>query len=369
MLGLFMLVPVLALYAHALPGATPFLVGLALGIYGLTQALCQIPFGILSDRIGRRPVIAAGLLVFVAGSAIGALAQHVVPVLIGRAVQGAGAVSGATLALVADLTRAEQRTKVMALIGISIGAAFALAFVLGPALDALIGLRGLFIAAGACACAAIGVLHLCVPQGPVTPRATSSLHEVLAVRELAPAFFGVLALHLVLAATFVAAPVALRDGLGLASGEHYRVYLPALVASLALVAPLMIASTRARFLQLIAVLAVGALALAEFLLTHGWGKTGLTYIGLIIFFTAFNFLEAALPGLISRLAPAAHKGAALGAYATFQFLGMFAGGIIGGLVAQYWGFNLVPLACGFICLIWLAVTLGIWRPEPVSSFS
>ena len=355
MLGLFMLVPVLALYANQLAGATPFMVGLTLGIYGLTQACLQIPFGSLSDRIGRRPVIAVGLVIFAVGSGIAALAHHILPILIGRAVQGAGAVSGATLALAADLTRECQRTKVMAIIGVSIGIAFSTAFVLGPLIDSAVGLTGLFIASGVAGALALPVLFLLVPVPPVQARrATPISWATVTAPELRVLYFGVLALHLVLAASFVAIPIDLREGLGLASAQHHTVYLPVLLVSILLVAPLIRLSMKPGWLMWVSRFAIGLLGVAELLIWLTWHHRIGTYIALVIFFTAFNFLESSLPSLISRVAPQAYKGTALGAYATFQFLGMFLGGTLGGLVAGRVGFALVPCFCAGLCLLWLS---------------
>ena len=358
MLGLFMLVPVLALYANQLAGATPFMVGLTLGIYGLTQACLQIPFGTLSDRIGRRPVIAMGLVIFTLGSAIAAFAHHILPILLGRAVQGAGAVSGATLALAADLTRESQRTKVMAIIGVSIGVAFSVAFVLGPLIDSAVGLKGLFIASGLAGALALPVLFLLVPVPPTQARRITPISwAAVAAPELRILYFGVLALHLVLAASFVAIPVDLREGLGLPSARHHTVYLPVLLMSILLVAPLIRLSMKPRWLMTISRLAIGLLGVAELLIWLTWHHRFGTYVALTVFFTAFNFLESSLPSLISRVAPPAYKGTALGAYATFQFLGMFIGGTFGGLVAGHMGFSFVPCLCAGLCLAWLAGAL------------
>lgn len=358
MLGLFMLVPVLALYANQLAGATPFMVGLTLGIYGLTQACLQIPFGTLSDRIGRKPVIAIGLVIFTLGSAVAAFAHHILPVLLGRAVQGAGAVSGATLALAADLTRESQRTKVMAIIGVSIGVAFSVAFVLGPMIDGAVGLNGLFVASGVAGALALPVLFYLVPT-PVAQvrRATPISWSAVAAPELRVLYFGVLALHLVLAASFVAIPVDLREGLSLPASRHHTVYLPVLLVSILLVAPLIRVSMRPGWLMRVSRLAIGLLCVAELLLWLTWHHRIGTYIALTVFFTAFNFLESSLPSLISRVAPPAYKGTALGAYATFQFLGMFIGGTLGGLVADRGGFALVPCVCAGLCLLWFAAAV------------
>ena len=358
MLGLFMLVPVLALYADQLAGATPFMVGLTLGIYGLTQACLQIPFGGLSDRVGRRPVIAAGLVIFTLGSAVAAVAHHILPILIGRAVQGAGAVSGATLALAADLTRESQRTKVMAIIGISIGIAFSAAFVLGPLIDGAVGLRGLFIASGLVGALALPVLFFLVPVPPSQTRRTTPISwAAITAPELRVLYFGVLALHLVLAASFVAVPIGLREGLGLAGAQHHTVYLPVLLMSVLLVAPLIRLSMKPGWLMPVSRLAIGLLGVAELLIWLTWQHRIGTYVALTVFFVAFNFLESSLPSLISRVAPSAFKGSALGAYATCQFLGMFLGGTFGGLVAGRLGFAIVPAFCASLCLLWLTGAL------------
>ncbi|MBX9604917.1 MAG: MFS transporter [Gammaproteobacteria bacterium] len=358
MMGLFMLVPVLALYADKLAGATPFMVGLTLGVYGLTQACLQIPFGLLSDRVGRRPVITAGLLIFTAGSVVAAFGQHILPVMIGRAVQGAGAVSGASLALASDLTREQQRTKVMALIGIAIGIAFSVAFVVGPMIDGAFGLRGLFLASGLMGLLALPVLHYLVPKGEQRVRHAERLSwAAVSAPELRVLYFGVLALHLVLAASFVAIPVDLREGLGLPTARHHSIYLPVLLVSIVLVAPLIRLAGRGAWLMRISLGAIAGLVIAEALLWLAWHQRIGTIAALVVFFTAFNFLEASLPSLISRVAPPAHKGTALGAYATFQFFGMFIGGTLGGFVAGRLGFAAVPGLCAILCVGWLVAAL------------
>ncbi|MCB1748793.1 MAG: MFS transporter [Gammaproteobacteria bacterium] len=361
MLGLFMLIPVLALYAERLPGATPFLIGVAIGIYGLTQAGFQIPLGSLSDRVGRRPVIVAGLCLFAIGALIAAAAKTIWPVIVGRAVQGAGAVSGATLALAADLSRESQRTKVMAIIGISIGGAFSVAFVVGPVLNGLFGLGGLFLASGALALLAIAVLVAGLPRAPAPARgsAVPSLLETLTEPDLRVLYLGVLTLHLVLAASFVAIPVTLREGLGLDAARHYTVYLPVLAVSILLVGPLIMLSSRRGLARTLFYGSIGGLAAAELLLWLWWDSRPGIYAALTLYFVAFNFLEASLPGFISRAAPASGKGAALGAYSTFQFIGVFLGGLCGGSVAGAWGYAAVPLVCAAIGLAWLVMSLNV----------
>lgn len=356
MLGLFMLVPVLALYAGTLAGASPLLIGLAIGVYGLTQAACQIPLGALSDRVGRRPVIAGGLVLFAGGALLAASAQHVLPVILGRALQGTGAVSGATLALASDHSRDSQRTKVMAIIGISIGGAFSLAFVIGPMLNAWLGLSGLFAVTAVLALAALPLL-LAVPEPPVERRAVAPW-RALAAPGLRGLYLGVFGLHLLLAASFVAIPVQLREGMGIAPADHYLVYLPVLLTSFVLVGPLVMASARTRLARHALYASIAALGLAELLLWISWADAAGTIAGLVLFFTAFNYLEASLPGIVSREAPAGSRGAALGAFATCQFLGMFAGGLAGGALAQLGGFEAVPLGCAALATAWFGASLA-----------
>ncbi|MEX2482870.1 MAG: MFS transporter [Gammaproteobacteria bacterium] len=361
MLGLFMLIPVLALYAETLPGATPFLIGVAIGVYGLTQALFQIPLGGLSDRIGRRPVIVAGLLLFGAGSLVAAAAKSIWPIILGRAIQGSGAVSGATLALAADLSRDSQRTKVMAIIGISIGAAFSVGFVVGPMLNGAFGLNGLFLASALLALIAIGILLYGIPRAPATGRASAAtpLWDSLAALELRVLYVGVLTLHLVLAASFVAIPIALVEGMQVAADRHYVVYLPVLLISLVFVAPLIMLSSRTNAGRSLFFAAIATLAVAEGLLWLWWDDAYGLYAALTLYFVAFNFLEASLPSFISRAAPANGKGTALGAYSTFQFIGVFAGGLCGGGIAALWGYAAVPAACALLCLAWFVGSLLI----------
>jgi len=355
MLGLFMVLPVLALYADDLPGATPLYVGLALGLYGFSQAALQIPFGRWSDRVGRKPVIAVGLVIFTLGGLVAAFAEHIFTVILGRTLQGAGAVSGATLALAADLTRVEQRTKTMAIIGVSIGIAFSLAFVVGPIIDAHFGLRGVFLAAAAAGVAALVLVLFAVPRAPVmqgivvTPASATS-------GELRALYAGVLCLHLVLSASFVSIPLILAQDLGLAKTAHYGIYVPALLASMLIIGPLIGRSHRGNLTQLVFPAAIGCIVVAEGLL---W-LVPATRIGVIatltLFFTGFNFLEASLPSMISRAAPVSNKGVALGTYATGQFVGTFLGGLLGGAAASAFGSHGVFAAAGTVALGWLLLS-------------
>ena len=371
MFGLFLVLPVLALHAQHLAGATPFLIGVAMGVYGLTQALFQIPFGVLSDRYGRKPVIAAGLLIFGLGSALCAVSGHVAGIIAGRALQGSGAISAAVMALAADLTREEQRIKVMAVIGVTIGLAFAAAFVAGPTLDAVIGLHGLFWLAAGLALGGIAVLYLFVPEP-----AHSAFHRecepqwgqvlgILANRDLKRLNVGIGCLHFLLTASFVVLPVVLRDGLGLASPSHWHVYLPVFGLSIVLMVPAIRAAQRHGrevFLGAVALVGVSELGLA---LGHGSGSV--VFLMLWGFFSGFNYLEASLPALVSQMAPADRRGTALGVYAMSQFLGTFAGGATGGLLSGYAGATGVFLMCAALALSWLAYARGMVLPRPLRS--
>ncbi len=370
MLGLFMVLPVLALYVDTLPGATPLLIGLALGLYGLSQAALQIPLGKWSDQIGRKPVITIGLLIFTVGGLVAAAAHHILAVVIGRTLQGAGAVSGATLALAADLTRPEQRTKTMAIIGISIGAAFSLGFVCGPIVDAHYGLRGVFLVSAATGLGALTLLWTVVPSAPAR-LAITVVPASAATQQLRSLYFGVLCLHLVLAASFVSIPVLLLHELALPKVAHYTVYVPALVISLLLIGPFLGRSHRTGMTAGMFPVAISCLALGEFLLW--WGPANQIFItaSLTVFFMGFNFLEALLPSLISRAAPASGKGAALGTYSTGQFVGTFIGGLTGGAAATLFGTRGVFAVAGSLALGWLILAWrGIGMPvESSTSYS
>lgn len=357
LMGLFMVLPVLALYAHTLPGATPLLVGLALGLYGFAQALLQVPFGHWSDRYGRKPVIAIGLGIFAAGGLVAASAEHIATIIIGRTLQGAGAVSGATLALAADLTRPEQRTKTMAIIGVSIGAAFSLAFVLGPIIDAHFGLRGVFLIGAGGGIGAMLLVLFAVPKGTTPPPAENIVARP-ASTDLRLLGIGVLCLHLILAASFVSIPLLLLD-MQIAKSAQYTVYGPALLISLICVGPILGRSQMNHIAGLFPA-AIACLVVAEFAMGLGPSTKGLFTAYLTVFFIGFNYLEALLPSLISRAAPVTRTGAALGAYSTGQFVGVFSGGVIGGLAATWWGTHGVFIVAGAVALLWLGLA---WKSD------
>jgi MFS family permease len=363
MLGLFLILPVFAVYAHTLPGGDdPALVGLAMGAYGITQAFLQIPFGTASDRFGRKPVIVFGLLLFAAGSFLAAATNDLHWIIAGRVLQGSGAISAAVTALAADLTRELQRTKAMAMIGSSIGLTFAASLVLAPLLYTAIGMPGIFALTGILALAAIAVLLRVVPAAPPLPTQMGRGHfaTVLFDRQLLRMNFGVFVLHMTQTAMWVLLPAMLvHAGLPLAS--HWKIYLPAVLASFVLMVPAVIVAEKHGKMKLVfsgAIALIAAVQLAFALSDNLW----LLAFWLFVFFVGFNILEATQPSLISRIAPPQAKGAALGIYNTTQSLGLFLGGAAGGLLAKYAGGGAVFAACGVFGLLWLAVSLSLVIP-------
>ncbi|MFA7279843.1 MAG: MFS transporter [Sterolibacterium sp.] len=358
MLGLFLILPIFAVYCQTLPGGDNLsLVGIALGAYGLTQALFQIAYGVASDHFGRKPVIVFGLIVFALGCLIAGLASDIWWMIAGRVLQGAGAISAAVTALAADLTREQHRTKVMAMIGVSIGLTFALSLVLAPLLYAAIGMGGIFALTGGLALGAIVLLLKVVPVAPpmVARGIDVPFSSVLLDRQLARLNFGVLALHIMQTALWVVVPAALVHSGGLALAEHWKVYLPAVLASFVLMVPAIIIAERHGKFRLVFGGAVLLLLLVQIGL-YAYGE-GLYPIGmwLLLFFVGFNILEAMQPSLISRIAPAQAKGAALGIYNTTQSLGLFIGGTLGGWLGKVYGTPAVHLFCALLALAWLVL--------------
>lgn len=369
MLGLFLILPVFSLYAEGLPGATPTLIGVALGVYGLTQATLQIPFGMASDRFGRKPVILLGLMIFAAGSVVAAESTSIEGVILGRALQGAGAIAAAVLAMLADLTREQQRTKAMALVGISIGFSFILSLILGPLLNNWLGVPGIFELTAMLAGGAVIILLVWIPtpvrrvrresEQPLTTQFAVCLGRL----DLMRLNFGIFSLHAVLMALFVVVPLVLVHQAGFAKQDHWQLYLPVMLLSIALMVPFMLLSDRKGALRPVFSGAVGMLLMAQGLVYWGhksvWGLAA----GLVVFFAAFNLLEATLPSLISKTAPAESKGTAIGIYNSFEFLGAFIGGTAGGwLYGRYdvggvFGFTAVLLS------FWFLVSLGTREPE------
>ena len=368
MLGLFLVLPVFMLEARKYPGGDdPAMIGLAMGLYGLTQALFQLPIGLASDRIGRKPVIVAGLLVFAAGSLIAAMADSLTGLMAGRAIQGAGAVSAAVTALLADLTRDGVRTKAMAMVGGSIGLMFALALVLAPLLNAWIGLSGIFGLTCALALAGIAVVLWVVPPEPRqhadAPKGRFS--ELLGQKDLLRLNFGVFILHTVQMSMWVAVPAMLVQA-GLAKEQHWHIYLPAVLLSFLAMGLLFSMERKGKLrkallgaigLVLVVQIGLGMLAVSGTIPTV-WCMALLMFL----FFCGFNALEATQPSLVSRMAPAPLRGAALGAYNTLQSLGLFAGGAVGGAVAKFAGVPGLFIMTAVLVALWLLVT---WPLRPV----
>lgn len=364
MLGLFLILPVFAVHAKSLPGGdNATLVGLALGMYGLTQAFGQIPFGIASDRFGRKPVIVIGLLLFIIGSLIAAIDTHVIWVVIGRAVQGAGAVSAAVTALIADSTRDEHRTKAMALVGASIGLTYAASLVVSPLLYSAVGMSGMFLLVAVLAAAAIGVVLFIVPPAPPRSPERASFVQVLREPELMRMNFGVFALHAIQMSMFVVLPSVLVNAGGLPLDEHWKLYLPVVLVSFVLMLPPIFIGEKTGRMKPVFVSAIALLLLVEFGLRAAAAQPQLSFgllVGLLLaFFVAFNILEASQPSLVSRLAPTGSRGAALGVYNTMQAIGLFAGGAGGGWLAQRFGGPAVFTAGCLLTVAWLIIAASM----------
>lgn len=367
MLGLFLILPVFAVHARGLPGGEQAaLVGFAMGVYGLAQAILHLPFGLASDRFGRKPVIAAGLVLFALGSFVAAQADSVAGVAIGRAIQGAGAISAAVTAFIADSTRESQRTKAMAMVGGSIGLTFAFSLVAAPALYGWIGMDGLFELTGALALLAIGVTLFVVPPAPMAQTgpalaAPVNLRSVVRDTDLMRLNLGVFVLHCVQMASFVVVPGWLVERAGLGLAEHWKVYLGVVLLSfLVMLPPLFWSERRGRLREIFLGAVALLLAVCVGFMSQPAGLVAMAGL-LLAFFAGFNVLEASLPSLVSRLAPAGSKGAALGIYNTMQALGVFAGGALGGLLLARWGGGAVFAVCSALLVVWLATASGMRR--------
>jgi len=373
MIGLFMILPVFSLYAEELSGSTPFLIGLAISAYGLTQAIFQIPFGLMSDRFGRKKMILVGLALFACGSVVAALSQSIEGVILGRALQGSGAIAAAVMALAADLTREEHRTKVMATIGISIGMSFGISMILGPVIAQWGGLSGLFWLTMVLALGGVLVVLFFVPdpvQSSVHRDAgtiPAQFHSVLKNSELLRLDFGIFILHLILTAGFVVLPLALRDEAGLIPGDHWLVYLPVMIVAVVAMIPLVILAEKRRKMKSVFLTAITLVIMAElgFMQFHT-SLAGLVFF-MTVFFTGFNLLEAVLPSMISKIAPADSKGTAMGVYSSSQFLGAFVGGVSGGYLYGEKGVGAVFLLCAIVMIVWLFVASSMKPPRHFSS--
>ncbi len=371
MLPLFIILPILSLTESTYMQATPQLLGLALGIYGLTQAILQIPFGMLSDRWGRKPIIVLGLIIFGIGSLIAAMADSIYGLLIGRALQGAGAVAAAIMALAADLTEEESRTKIMAFIGISIGAAFSIAFILGPILYEYIGIDGIFFLSTCFSIIAIIVLLTMVPNPAKKNERANKLSSinvktVIFNPSLIKLNISIFSSHLILMANFVVIPITLKEAIQIEPAIHWQVYLTAIFLSLFIMVPFMVFGERLnkeklflRFSIILIMLSQIGLALFEL-------SFNLVVLFLILFFGAFNYLEALLPSMVSKTTHQKTKGTALGVYSTSQFIGIFMGGLIGGFFFQHFGLASVHVICLFITFFWICLIVVLSKMESLS---
>lgn len=373
MFGLFMVLPVLVIFASDYEGATATLVGVAIGAYGLTQALLQLPFGVWSDRIGRKPVILIGLTIFTLGSALAASADSIWMLIAGRALQGAGAIASTLMALMTDLTQEENRTKAMASIGASIGLSFTLAMVVGPAMASWMGLSGLFALTAIFSVAAMILLVIAVPTPKQQVRSRDArafyhqLGDVVKDGQILRLSFGIFALHAILVACFVAVPVMLLTA-GLAQEAHWQVYLPVMLVSFLCMVPFIIIGEKQQKMKQVLLVAVSLLGVSlVWIAAFGQQLFGLV-AGLWLFFLAFNILEASLPSLISKFAPAGFKGSAMGLYSTSQFLGAFVGGMFGGFLSEHISLAGVFWGMTPFVVVWAIMVFTMAKPKHLTSY-
>ena len=375
MLGLFIILPIFAIYAQSLPGGqSHFLIGIALGAYGLTQSVLQIPMGMLSDRFGRKPVILVGLIIFAIGSFVAASADNIYMIILGRVIQGAGAINAAVMALTADLTREEHRTKAMATIGMTIGITFSISLVLSPILYHWIGVPGIFALTGVLSLLGLFVVGFVVPKPAIsrfhsdTEASLSKVGGVLRNSDLLRLDFGIMALHAILTASFVALPLALRDAVGLDSQHQWYLYLPVLVVSVFAMVPFIIMAEKRRKMKSVFLGAILALAGSELALMEWHTNLVGIAVELTVFFTAFTLMEATLPSLISKVAPPDSKGTAMGVYSSSQFLGIFIGGTVGGWIYGQHGLHGVFAFTGVVALVWFLIAASMKSPRFLNSY-
>ena len=372
MLGMFLILPVFALYAEHLPGGNNHtMIGLALGAYGLTQAMLQLPFGMASDKYGRKRVIYFGLILFAIGSFVAASATTIETIIIGRVIQGAGAISAAVTALLADSTREEHRTHAMAMIGGTIGVTFAVSLVLGPALYQYIGMSGIFLLTAVLSLTAMAVVKWYIPD-PVHSQfhldaeaSPAKLGEVLHNTQLLRLNFGIFALHAAQMAMFVVIPFALQRTGNLDINHQWEVYLPVVLIAFIIMVPAIIYGEKRAKLKQVFIAAVALMLMAQLgmaaSMQHFWGIVG----ALLAYFIAFNVLEATLPSLISKIAPVGSKGTAIGVYNTSQSLGLFVGGVVGGWLSQHYGYPAVFMFSAGLMMVWLIAAIGMRTPPAV----
>ncbi len=373
MLGLFMIFPVFALFAeNEFANVTGVQIGLAMGIYGLTQAFLQIPYGMLSDRYGRKPLIIAGMLIFMVGSMICAVAESIEMMILGRAIQGMGAVAAVLMASVGDLVSEKFRLRAMSIVGITIGLSFTLSLIAGPVLASWFSVRGIFGVTAGLAVAGILLVQFAMP--PIKQQAfqreaqadPSQFKEVLGNKQLLRLDLGVFILHAMLTAMFIVLPLSLRDNAGLDVLSHWIIYLPVMLLSFGLMVPFIIQAESHGRMKQIFVGAVITVTLVQLAFVSIENSFWILFILLLIFFTAFNLLEASLPSLVVKLSPADKKGTASGVYSTSQFLGAAIGGVLGGFFYQYYGYNGVFLFTAAIGMIWILAAVTMENPLPLS---
>jgi MFS family permease len=367
MLGIFLILPIFSIYAAELPSQPSiFQIGLALGIYGLTQAIFQIPFGMVSDVIGRKKVIYFGLVLFIVGSLCAGLTNDIELIILGRAIQGAGAISAVLSALLADLTSDESRTKAMGIVGVSIGLTFALSLVLSPLINKLIGVSGIFILMGVLSIIAILVIKFFITEASDTKKTSYGFSDFLFILkrwDLNRLNLGIFVLHATQISLFITIPYYLITKGGLPLEEHWSVYLPILFLSFVFMVPMIIFSQRWKLSKQTFLFSIILLFFSQFLFINYSHEILNICLALLIYFIGFNFLEASLPSLVSRIAPIDRKGFSLGVYNTCQSLGMFFGGILGGLAAKNFGYVGVFYFCGIMISIWFVFSLSIKMPE------
>jgi MFS family permease len=371
MLGLFMVLPVLSLYAADYSGSTTILLGTALGVYGLTQGLMQIPLGMLSDRMGRKTIIVAGMLLFLLGSIMAANAHSIYTLILGRALQGAGAVASTIMALLSDLTTEENRTRAMAAVGGSIGVSFALAMVIGPVVASYGGLSMIFWLTALLAVVGIAIIWFYVPEPAHQSNIAASealtmpglLKETATNPNLCRLDFGVFVLHMAQMASWVSVPFLLEHQLDLPLSRHWWLYLSTMGLGFVAMLPLIIIGERKRRLKEVFLISIALLAVGELVLLQAGNRLMMFGIGLFLFFMAFNLLEASLPSLVSKITPSGSRGTAMGIYSSSQFFGTFVGGVAGGYIAHNWGYPYVFAFCALVALIWLAVAATMDQPR------
>ncbi|MBX2807986.1 MAG: MFS transporter [Cellvibrionaceae bacterium] len=367
MLGLFMVLPVLALAGAEYGTDNMLLLGIALGIYGATQALLQIPYGLLSDRFGRKPLIVIGLLVFALGSLIAACAESIGGLIIGRALQGGGAIAGVIMAAVGDLTTEENRTKAMAAIGAAIGLAFALALVIGPLISSVGGVRWVFGLTVVLTVVAIAIVFLYLPTMPPPSESSISLSAIkplLGEPDLLRLCLGIFVLHAVLTALFIVFPLLLQM-IGFAKAIHYRAYLGLMLGAFVLMVPLIVWGERKQQLKLVFLSVLLMLVVVLLAFSMATLDASLVLLGMLVFFVGFNYLEASLPSLMTKLVSGKQRGLGSGIFSTCQFAGAAVGGVLGGYLYNYMGMQAVFFICAAAIFIWWLFALGMRVPKPV----